>query len=238
MKDESPKSRIIIIDKNQGSMQLLATFLEHKGFEVIQYDSFLKAIDFQLANHHIDLVIVMLSEPTQNFYDFPKKFHDRTEKKTPIFIYSGCTEKDVIIKSLQAGYRDYLLRPVDPEILFDKIRSVVDHDLNLSDSTFKFQMDEEAKLSCQFSIKEINDFGIVANFPIDFKNGAVIEINSPTLGRNDLQNLKVTVTGFIQKDENNLRFPLQYKLSFIGLDYATLTKVRRMAIFLGNAISK
>jgi len=60
-----------------------------------------------------------------------------------------------------------LLRPVETEILHDKIFNIIDPQLKLNNKTFNFKMDEEAKLNCPLHIDSINEFGLRASMPLN-----------------------------------------------------------------------
>ena len=230
------KPQVMIIDKNAGGSFLLMSILKEWGYEITSVNSFLKAVDYCKTSYSPDLIIIEMNEPSVIYYEFPHKFLERTGKSIPMAVHSNETSKEVIIKSIQAGYLDYLVRPVEPEILHDKIKDLIRPDLKLSQKTFNFKMDEEASLTCPMHINTINEFGIQASVPFHLNTGSIIDLHSPTLTEHGLSNMCVKVVEIRPKAPSELgRHPYLVKLNFVGLKSSELTKLRKLAIFKGEA---
>jgi CheY-like chemotaxis protein len=233
---ENIKPQVMIIDKNAGASFLLMSILKDWGYEITSVNSFLKAVDYCKNSYTPDLIIVEMNEPSVIYYEFPHKFMERTGKTIPMAVHSNETSKEVIIKSIQAGYLDYLVRPVEPEILHDKIKDLIRPDLKLSQKTFNFKMDEDAKITCPMHIDTINEFGIQASVPFQLNSGSLIDLLSPTLSEHGLSSMCVKVVEIKPKTSGDQsRYPYLVKLSFVGLKNSELTKLRKLAIFKGEA---
>lgn len=226
----APRPKILIVDKNDGGSFLLMSVLKDWGFETFSVNSFLKAIDYCKTNYTPDLVIVEMQGAAEVFYEFPRKLRERTGKAPPIVVHSRIADREVIEKAIRSGYTDFLVRPVEPEVLHDKLSDLLEPSHALNASTFKFQLNEEARLSLPIHIATINEFGIQGHAPFAPPSGVVVEITSPTLEQNGLPPLKVKVVSVVPGAVDN-----QVKLGFIGLTGKELTKLRRLAMFKGDA---
>ena len=128
------------------------------------------------------------------------------------------------------------MRPVETEILHDKIFNIIDPQLKLNNKTFNFKMDEEAKLNCPLHIDSINEFGLRASMPFELSPGMLVNVQSPTLVENGLDGVNLKVVNIKLKEAtDDAKYSFLVKLSFVGLKSSELTKLRRLAIFKGDA---
>lgn len=223
------KAKILIVDKSGGGSFLLASVLNSWGHETTSVNSFLKAIDYCKGAYSPDIVIVEMQEAGMLFYEFPRKFHERLGKAIPILVHSNICQKEIIYRSIQSGYYDYLLRPVDPEILHDKITNIISPEIKLNQTTFNFNMNEEAKLSWTIMVDSVNEFGIQVSVPFHLNPGSIIDLESPTFTEHGLPKLAMKVDEIVPQDKSYLA-----KLSFVGLKNSELIKLRKLAIFKGE----
>lgn len=229
------RHKILIIDKNAGGSFLLMSILKDWGHEIFSLNSFLKAIDYSKTSYTPDLVIVDMQEPGMLFYEFPRKFIERTGITSPIVVHSAIRSKEIVTKSIQAGYKDYLMRPMDPEILHDKIDTLLNPDMKLSQKTFNFNLNEDAKITCPVHINLVNEFGIQASVPYHFVPGMVFDLQSPILQGQGLDAINVRVVEVQTQDvKNDSAYPYLIKLDFVGLTNTELIKLRKLAIFKGE----
>lgn len=230
------KPKILIVDKNAGGSFLLTSILKDWGHETFSVNSFLKAIEYCKNSYTPDLIIVEMQETAESFFDFPKKFEQRTGKKIPIIVHSNLLEKEIIQNAIKSGYVDYLVRPVEPDILLDKISNIINPDLVLNENTFNFNLNEEAKILCPVHLDSINEFGIQGSVPFQLTIGTFISISSPTLNSHGLNELKVKVVEIQPNQKANLvSYPFAVKFSFVGLSFNESNKLRKIAMFKGVA---
>lgn len=227
--------RILIVDKSGRGAFFLSSLLSSKGYKVFTVNSFLKAIDYGHHAHFPHLIIVDQQEPCTIFFEFPRKFHERTGIKIPIIAHSISVDKETIARAVRSGYNDYLVRPIDPDLLLDKVANLVNPDINLNQKTFRFNLTEEATMNFPFMIDSINEFGILAQTLFEVPAGTVFDLESPTLIKNGLKKIKVAVVEC--KSSGQSIYPFTVKLSFVGLKSSELTLLRKMAMFKGESLS-
>lgn len=237
MKISESDFRILIIDKSGRGSFVLSSLLTSKGYTVFTLSSFLKAIDYSQHNYVPHLIIVDQQEPCAIFFEFPRKFLERTGVKIPIIAQSISVDKDTITRAIKSGYCDYLVRPVDPDLLLDKVANLMHPEINLNEKTFRFNLVEEATMHFPFMIDSINEFGVLAKTSLDLSPGTVFELESPTLARNGLKKLKVAVIECRREPSETGDYPFTIKLSFLGLKSSDLTLLRKMAMFKGETLS-
>ncbi len=119
------KPRIIIVDDDRDTREMLAMALETEGFEVTSAANGLRLISsLQLRRPHLILLDVNMSwidgfelckavKKNENFRDIP------------VIFVSGRGEPEDRRKGLEAGAADYFVKPLDLERLLARIRELV-----------------------------------------------------------------------------------------------------------------
>lgn len=229
------KYKILIADKSGGASFLLTSVLASYGFDIFTVNSYLKAIEYcQNESYTPNMIIVELVEPCAIFYEFPRKFLERTGKSIPILCQSVNTDKNVILKALQSGYKDYLIRPVEPEILLDKISNILSPEVKLSEKTFKYFVNEAGSLVLPVHLNYINEFGIDAYVGIEPKLGDVLSIKSPVLERSGLSSIDVRVVSYNPEKDVHGKPIFKVNFSFVGVKPNDIAKIRKIAMFKGE----
>ena len=122
---EKEKPRIIIVDDDRDTRELLAMALETEGFEVSSAANGLRLISsLQLRRPHLILLDVNMSwidgfelckavKKNENFRDIP------------VIFVSGRGEPEDRRKGIEAGAADYFVKPRDLDRLIVRIRELV-----------------------------------------------------------------------------------------------------------------
>lgn len=228
---ESKRSQILIVDKNNGGSFVLGTILTRWNYEIFKVNSFLKAIEYvKNSQYSPDLIIVELEEPSPIFYDFPNKFKERTGKDIPIVVHSAFAEKSCVHQSLSSGYKDYLIRPMMPDLLKDKISNIVKPNLKLNDPALTFHLDEEASLLSKLILDYMNELEIEASSQFPIKPGTIVTVQSETLKEIGFTQTDLRVDNLKKRDPEdvNLDYPYKLKLSFTGLSADDYNKLKML----------
>jgi twitching motility two-component system response regulator PilH len=233
------QNRIMIIDKNGTGAYILTAALSKWGYDVVSVNSYLKAIEYSLHNaYQPELIIVETQEVNAIFFEFPRKFLERTKNKVPMIVYSVNNNAQDIKQSLEYGYKDYIVRPVEPEILKDKIKNFVKPEASLNQETFQFKIHEEAKIIAQIHIESLNEFGLEANIPYDIHPSTVVTVQSPTLIKYGINEISVRlVESKLRADfDSNSHSKYRYhaRFSYVAVSETEIKKIRKIAMTLGQ----
>lgn len=119
------KRQILVVDDEIGALTLIGIMLERGGFSV------LKARDAASAHQVIDdttpdLIILDVMMPGKDGITLCSEIRAREmTTKTPIIILSARGDADAIIRGIEAGANDYLLKPILHHDLVSKIRTML-----------------------------------------------------------------------------------------------------------------
>jgi two-component system KDP operon response regulator KdpE len=117
---ESPS--ILIIDDEPAIRKLLEITLQGNGYKALSAVNGQEGITLA-AMHSPDLILLDLGLPDQDGQEV--LIHLREWFTSPILILSVCSSEDEVVKALDHGANDYLIKPFRPGELLARIRSAI-----------------------------------------------------------------------------------------------------------------
>lgn len=115
---------ILIVDDNQSNLYSLQKLLESKDFQVETANSGEEALAKALKNDYA-LIILDVQMPDMDGFEVAETLADYSKtKEVPIIFLSAVNiDKKFITKGYASGAKDYVTKPVDPEILLLKVKT-------------------------------------------------------------------------------------------------------------------
>lgn len=112
--------RILVIDDEETTLQLIGMLLERRGFEVVKAlnaeDGLRKAY-----RHQPDLVLLDIMMPDMDGWDVCKRLREMSEM--PIIFLTARGETKDVVRGLEIGADDYIAKPYDNDELVARIRA-------------------------------------------------------------------------------------------------------------------
>jgi DNA-binding response OmpR family regulator len=124
MKQES-KGHILCVEDDEESMLMLRTLLELYGYEVSSAKSLTEGLSLARSNG-FDLFLLDDWLPDGIGIDLCEKIRS-FDSITPILFYSGVAGSDERQRAIRAGAQEYLIKPVDIEILTARVAQLISH---------------------------------------------------------------------------------------------------------------
>lgn len=122
---EVSKPTILVVDDFDDTRLLLRTWLERKGFNVIEAENGHEAVA-QAESEHPDLIIMDLEMPELDGLAATRKIRTLKElDKVPVLAVSAYGAEQFREDALAAGCNEYVSTPFEPEDLEQLIRSFV-----------------------------------------------------------------------------------------------------------------
>lgn len=112
--------KILVIDDDENTLWLIGTLLQHHGFEVVKTASATDALDI-LRAQPVDLVLLDVMMPDMDGWEVCRRIRETTAVPI-IFITAKSSVKDVV-KGLEIGGDDYVVKPFDNHELLARIRT-------------------------------------------------------------------------------------------------------------------
>ena len=117
------KYTIVLVEDETNLNNLIKTYLEKSGYNVIQYFNGTDAIENTNINAHLWILDIMLPDEISG-YDIIKKIHKENEQIPVIFTSARDKELDKII-GLELGSDDYITKPYSPKELVLRVNNII-----------------------------------------------------------------------------------------------------------------
>lgn len=112
--------KILIIDDEETTVELLRILLEHKGYEVVKATRAEEGLRKAYRNHP-DIVLLDIMMPDMDGWDVCKRLRELSD--VPIIFLTARTDTRDIVRGLEMGADDYLIKPYDNDELIARIRA-------------------------------------------------------------------------------------------------------------------
>ncbi|MDR2765967.1 MAG: response regulator [Holosporaceae bacterium] len=118
-------ARVLVIDDQEGTRTLLKRRLSIYGYEVLPAASSQIAMKI-LTEHSVDVIFLNMFIGGGNSYDFLKslKGNDR-HKSIPVIMMSSDSDIELVVKCIEAGAEDYLVKPLNQTLLKARLANCV-----------------------------------------------------------------------------------------------------------------
>lgn len=112
--------RVLVVDDDGRLRQVLARLLRASGFDAVDEAADGEEALLALGKGQPDLIITDFQMPRMDGIAFVRRI--RAEGNlTPVIMLSGHEDPHSIVVAIKAGVSNYLLKPINPEVLFEKI---------------------------------------------------------------------------------------------------------------------
>ena len=120
----TPKpSNILVVGDVSIARDALAGRVAKQGHSVVKAADGLEALE-ALASGSFDLVLLDLVMPNMDGYEVLERMKaDQALRDIPVIMITGVEEMDSVIRCIEAGADDYMLKTVEPELLQARIKA-------------------------------------------------------------------------------------------------------------------
>ncbi len=128
---------IFVVDDEPIFLTLAQEALSREGYEVETFERASDALD-QIQIKNPDLIISDIVMPEMDGFAFKEAFSRRfPQRDIPFIFLSSLRDPEQLVRGLEAGVDDYLVKPIDPSILKAKVRSLLRRRRRVPDSVFQ-----------------------------------------------------------------------------------------------------
>jgi DNA-binding response OmpR family regulator len=112
--------KILVIDDEEPTVQLIAMLLERRGFEVIKAYRAEEGLR-KAYRHQPELVLLDIMMPDMDGWDVCKRLREMSD--VPIIFLSARSDVKDVVKGLEMGADDYVVKPYDNDELVARVRA-------------------------------------------------------------------------------------------------------------------
>ena len=118
---------VLIVDDDPTQRRLLQAVIEKSGFSTLQADNGNSALEHALGpdGGKIDVVLLDLVMPGMNGMDCLAEL-SKNRPELPVIVLTGKGSIDAVVSSMQAGARDFVVKPASPERMIVSIRNALE----------------------------------------------------------------------------------------------------------------
>lgn len=119
------KRKIVAVDDSGIILKMLIKVLG-SDYDLHAFSSGMRALQF-LKEKTPDLIILDIDMPEINGYEMLKVIKEREHlKDVPVIFLTSNNDKSHVVKAVAEGAKDYVVKPIDEEILQEKVRALLD----------------------------------------------------------------------------------------------------------------
>lgn len=118
------KKKIVAVDDSGIVLKMLIKVLGDK-YDLHAFSGGRRALQF-LRDRTPDLIILDIDMPEINGYEMLKMIKEREHlQKVPVIFLTSNNDKNHVVKAVAGGAKDYVVKPIDEEILMDKVHAAL-----------------------------------------------------------------------------------------------------------------
>ena len=122
--------RIVAVDDSNVVLKTLKNVLDKEEYELHLFSNGTRALEYleQKNNKIPDLIILDIEMPIMNGYDVLKRIRNIPNLMyVPVIFLTSHNERDQVMKAVTGGVKDYVVKPIDKDILAKKVHSLLYH---------------------------------------------------------------------------------------------------------------
>ena len=117
------KKRIVAVDDSNVVLKTLKNVLDQEGYEFHPFSTGTRALEYLEQREKIpDLIILDIEMPIMNGYDVLARIKKIPHlRHIPVIFLTSNNQKKEVMKAVTDGVKDYVVKPIDKEVLLKKL---------------------------------------------------------------------------------------------------------------------
>jgi CheY-like chemotaxis protein len=219
------KSKNLVADDEPAIAKMLKLILERKGYEVDIVSNGKEALE-RLKMAPFDCLVTDAIMPVLSGFDLTRAIrNDPKDGSIPVVMLTRKRHRVDVKQALDAGVNDYVIKPIDEQLLLDKIEACLKK-AKQERHVVSVSMIKEADLLVGSEITALSESGVTLLTPLELPNDFSCESRSPVFAEIGIQAplMKLLSCVPLGKARGNLAF--EAKFSFAGVTESDLKKIR------------
>lgn len=121
------KKTILVVDDMSQIRNILRFNLKKQGYKVIEANNGERALEYAFGENPPDLIILDIMMPKMDGYEVIRKLRETdVTKYIPVIFLTAKAQKKDVLKGIEAGGNDYVVKPFKFVDLYRKIEKLID----------------------------------------------------------------------------------------------------------------
>ena len=123
---------ILVVDDDAVTARFIASLLRENGYEVLVAEDGAHALDL-VARHHLAMVVSDLVMPYRDGYSVLRAIRrNENYRDLPVLLLSMRDREEDIVRGLEEGADDYVIKPFNARELMARIRKILNRKRRVS----------------------------------------------------------------------------------------------------------
>ena len=153
---------ILIVEDDIAFGTMLQTWLRRKGFEVDKATSVGAAVKLLVDMKSVDLVLSDLRLPDHDGLRLLAWMHEHSIN-APFIVMTNYAEVQNAVLAMKSGAADYIAKPVQPDILLQKINDAMEQNTQQSNATIQNSTTQNAPTAHNSKLKTQNSLHLATS---------------------------------------------------------------------------
>ena len=220
--------RILVVDDDNDILKLAEQVLASAGHVVVTAGDAMRAMDL-LSRLEFDMLISDANMPHYSGFDLVSTVRKNSNlSHMSVAMLTGLRERKDVEKAVKAGVDDYIIKPIDPMLLIQKVAALFEKKPPAQYPEIVFSSLEEghrkASLVLNFDLVSLSELGVVALTDFQMPSGHVIDLQCEFFKELAIEPPPVKVLSS-EFDESLNKWRINF--IYLGAHEAYLTKVRK-----------
>lgn len=217
--------KILLVDDLKTLLITVEAILKKEGYLVFSCTNSIDALD-KINAEPFDLMITDAIMPgSASGYSLISTV--RTGQKNqdiPIIMLTGKREKSDIEKAVSVGANDYIIKPVDADILISKVRNLIEKNSSQPDFIHA-PVNVAATVQTKCDIISVSEIEVTLHTNFQINVGQLYRLSSSFLKDNEIDSINIRITDCRQL-ENSTHGLFKITGQFVGASDKELGKLR------------
>lgn len=213
---------VLIVDDQTSVLVTLEAILKKEGFIVVSCTNSLDAFE-NVQREKFDVVVTDAIMPmgTSGFSLISTiRSQPNLNSKVPILMLTGKRDPADVEKAITVGANDYMIKPIDPDVLISKIKKLMAQNSDQSDFVHA-KVNQAASVPLKLSILSTSEVGVKFSSDVGFIPGQIYKISS------DFFNVFEKTTVSIRINSSDLKNNyFEVTGNYVGLSEIELSHIR------------
>lgn len=227
-------ARILVVDDDPDILKIVEKVLSMNQHTVYMASDAMKAMDLLNASTY-DLLISDANMPRFSGFELVrtvknnKRFH-----RMAICMLTGLREKKDITKAIRAGVDDYIVKPIDPALLLNKIEAILLKKPPMEKAEINIPEDAKyatAQVTTTARVTHLSELGLVLRSRVEIPDGMAVQIATDLFSKMEMKtppSLKVIGC------KKLVEFDYEISIAFVGVSESFHQKVRAWILSQGT----